>query len=72
MANAESAKYRLVVFRAPDSPEPARDMLAKALKMHPLDASRLVAHMPGILPGLFTPDQCNMVLDGLFGLKVAA
>lgn len=72
MANAESAKYRIVVFRAPDEPEPARDMLAKSLKMHPLDASRLVAHMPGILPGLFTSDQCNMILEGLFGLKVAA
>jgi hypothetical protein len=72
MAGSESANYRLVVFRAPDTPESARELFAKSLKMHPLDASRLVAHMPGILPGLYNGAQCKTILDGLFEMKVAA
>lgn len=72
METAASPKYKLVVFQSPDEPEPVRAMLARELKMQPLDAQRLVAHMPGILPGLYDNSQCKRVLDQLFDLQIPA
>lgn len=72
MEPTANQKYRLVVFQSPEESEPARAMIARELKMHPLDAQRLVAHMPGILPGLYDAGQCKRLLDALFEMKIPA
>jgi len=72
MNTGETAKYRLVVFRKPDDTDPVKTMLARELGIHPLDAQRLTAHMPGILPGLYDAATCKRVLDGLFTLQIPA
>jgi hypothetical protein len=65
-------KYRLVAFGKPEDSEPVRLMLAKELEIHPLDAQRLLAHMPGILPGLYDAATAKRVLDQLFEMQVPA
>lgn len=72
MPATESTQYRLVVFQEPAEHDPVRDLLAKTLKIHPLDAQRLVAHMPGILPGLYSAKDSRKLLDALFELKIPA
>jgi hypothetical protein len=72
MSSMSPVKYRLVVFGKPEETEPVRDFLAKSLGIHPLDALRLTAHMPGILPGLFDAQTSKKVLDGFFELKIPA
>ena len=62
-SSASHSKYRLVVFQEPAEIEPVRIMLARELAIHPLDALRLVAHMPGILPSLYDAGQCKRILD---------
>ena len=71
-SSASHSKYRLVVFQEPAEIEPVRIMLARELAIHPLDALRLVAHMPGILPGLYDAGQCKRILDALFEFKLPA
>lgn len=70
--SASNLKYRLVVFQEPVETEPVRIMMARELAIHPLDAQRLVAHMPGILPGLYDAGQCKRVLDSLFEFQLPA
>ncbi|MCY2932822.1 MAG: hypothetical protein NT172_01530 [Planctomycetota bacterium] len=70
--SASNLKYRLVVFQEPVETEPVRIMMARELAIHPLDAQRLVAHMPGILPGLYDAGQCKRVLNSLFEFQLPA
>lgn len=72
MSPLTPVKYRLAVFGKPESTEPVRDFLAKTLQIHPLDAQRLTAHMPGILPGLFDAETSKKILDRFFELKLPA
>jgi len=72
MSSMTPVKYRLVVFEKPEDTEPVRAFLAKALGIHPLDAQRLTAHMPGILPGLYDAKTSKTVIDRLFELRIPA
>lgn len=64
--------YRLVVFQAPDQRDQVRSAIAKILGIHTLDAQRLVAHMPGILPGLYNAQTCRQLLEVLFQYQIPA
>jgi hypothetical protein len=72
MPSSGTAQYKLVVFQAPVERESVRNMIVKTLKIHALDAQRLVAHMPGILPGLYGADDCRKLLDALFEMSIPA
>lgn len=72
MSSLTPVKYRLVVFGKPEETEQIRDFLAKSLGIHALDALRLTAHMPGILPGLYDARTSKTILDQLFELKIPA
>jgi hypothetical protein len=72
MSPLTPVKYRIAVFAKPESAEPVRDFLARTLSIHPLDAQRLTAHMPGILPGLYDAVTSKAILDRFFDLKLPA
>ena len=66
------AQYRLVVFDELDNPQPVRDLFCQVLGVHPTDSAQWVARVPGVWPKLLAEGEARQLLDGLFGLEVAA
>jgi hypothetical protein len=69
---ASAPAYRIVVFDAIDNPEPVRELAARVVGMHPTDAARWIARMPGVSEARFDERQARELLDGLYELEVAA
>ncbi len=66
------AQYRLVIFDELDNPQPVRELFCQVLGVHPTDAAQWVARVPGVWPKLLAEGEVRRLLDGLYGLEVAA
>ncbi|GIW89368.1 MAG: hypothetical protein KatS3mg108_3692 [Isosphaeraceae bacterium] len=71
MAAREPA-YRIVVFDTIDNPEPVREWLVRNFALHPTDAARWVARMPGVSELRLDERTARDLIDGLYELEIAA
>lgn len=66
------ANLRVVIFAPPDDPQQLSDLLVERLHLHPTDAHIQARAVPGILPGHFTREQADEIVDGARTLGIAA